>query len=130
MHMQNQLLKWFIWQTADFSTVYDSHIGNISYRVHTHFDISDSRTFQDLPMSNLRTFSMNSRTLNAPKIHRYFGRSVMTEFMYACVIRNIDLYVQIPDLSRTSTKIPGLKSKFSIANPVMIWLNKWNRQRR
>jgi len=31
----------------------------------------------------------------------------MTEFLYA-LIRNIDLYVQIPGLSMTSTKIPGL----------------------
>jgi len=52
-------------------------------RVHTHFDISDSRTFQDLPMSNSSTFSMNSQTLNAQKIHPYFGRSVTTGFLYA-----------------------------------------------
>ena len=35
--------------------------------VHTHFYISDSRTFQDLPMLNSRTFSMNSRMFNAQR---------------------------------------------------------------
>jgi len=29
------------------------------------------------------------------------------------MLRNIDLYVQIPGLSRTSTEIPDLESKFS-----------------
>ena len=38
------------------------------HRVHTHFDNSDFRTFQKLPMSNSRTFSMNSQTFNA---HRF-----------------------------------------------------------
>jgi len=50
--------------TSEMVTAVD--FGIISdYRVHTHFDISDSRTFQDLPMSNSRTFSMNSLTFNA-----------------------------------------------------------------
>ena len=62
-------------------------------------------SFLDLPMSNSRTFSMNSQTF---KIHPYFRRSAMTEFLYMFMIRNIDLYVQIPGLSRTSTKIPEL----------------------
>jgi len=36
-------------------------------RDHTLLDISDSKTFQDLPMSNSRTFSMNSWTFNAQR---------------------------------------------------------------
>ena len=99
------------------------------HRVHTHFDISDSRTFQDLPMSNSRNFSMNSRTFNA---QRYTHISEEGLRLNSCtlMIRNIDLYVQIPGLSRTSAnsrtfqawnlnfQIPGL-SRFSrtCANP-------------
>jgi len=63
-----------------------------------------SRTFNDLPMSNSKTFSKNSQTLNARKsrpifsmkagpqwmdikltqtMTRHFGTSVTTEFLYA-----------------------------------------------
>ena len=38
-----------------------------SLMVHTHFDISNSKTFRDFPISNSWTFSMNSQTLNARK---------------------------------------------------------------
>ena len=77
----------------------------ILYRVHTHLDISDSRTFQDLPMSKSRTFSMNLRTPNGIYTHISEVQRLNSGML---MIRNIDLYVQIPGLSRTSTEIPGL----------------------
>ena len=89
-------------------------------RVHTHFNISDSRTFKDLQMSNSRNLSMYSRTLN---LQKYTHILEEVHWLNSCMlmIRNIDLYIQIPGLSRTSTKIPGL-SRFSRtwANPVCV----------
>ena len=82
-------------------------------------------------MSNSRTFLMNSQTLNAQKIHPYFGRSVMTEFMYAydqkyrSICPNSRTFKDLYKNSRTfqawnpNFQIPGL-SRFSMtcANPV------------
>ena len=66
-------------------------------------------------MSISRTFSMHSSTLNAQKIHPYFGRSVMTEFLYAYDQKHSTTFKDLYKNSRTfqawnpNFQIPGFQ---------------------
>ena len=79
----------------------------IFFRVHTHFDISDSRTFQDLPMSNSRTFSMNSRTFNAQR-NTYISEEVSK-------------FQDFQGPLQTFQGFPGLESKCSNARTFQVF---------